>query len=139
MKTLALNVDGDIDMTNGGRWLDGIEAVAQRVRIAIGIARGEWFLDGTFGIDYRGLWLVKSPDLRQLERDFRTLMGRIVGVDQVESVDFNLRREAREVEVSAVLIVEGERAVAEVAFDALAVRRVLLRTMTGRPSIGLAP
>ena len=50
--SLLLDVDGDLDMTNGLRFATGLTAVMQGVRTRLGMFRGEWFLDLDLGVPY---------------------------------------------------------------------------------------
>ncbi len=61
---LALNNDFDLDLTRGrARLVQGREELAQQLRLLFGIHAGEWFFDPSAGVDWRGLILVKAPNL----------------------------------------------------------------------------
>ncbi len=47
---ILLDSDGDIDFTNGGEFSVGVAAVAQGIRIAVLLVRGEWFLNLDAGV-----------------------------------------------------------------------------------------
>lgn len=49
----ALDDDGDLDLSTGGpRWVRGLEAVAQAMRIRLQRFKGEWFLDLDEGVPW---------------------------------------------------------------------------------------
>lgn len=53
MKDIALTASGDLDLSTGSvRLVEGIAAVAQRIRIRLRRFRGEWFLDVNAGVPY---------------------------------------------------------------------------------------
>lgn len=51
MRALALDDDGDLDLSSGTVTLvSGVDAVAQRIRGRLRLWRGEWFADLTVGV-----------------------------------------------------------------------------------------
>lgn len=50
---LALDNDYDISLVDdAASWLDGVEAIAQHLRVRLQFFKGEWFLDSEIGIPY---------------------------------------------------------------------------------------
>jgi hypothetical protein len=67
-------VDGDFVS------VDGIEAIAQEIKIAIRNFKDDWFLDLDDGIDYFGDVFKKHPDIAVIDT---TLKDTILGIDRV--------------------------------------------------------
>lgn len=59
---------------------EGRAAVAQALSVNFGEHEGEWFLDETSGVDYRGVVLVKNPDIPLISVMFRKEILESVGV-----------------------------------------------------------
>jgi hypothetical protein len=51
-RDLALTASGDLDPTNGGRMVEGQEAIAQRLKIRLRTFAGEYFLDTDLGLPW---------------------------------------------------------------------------------------
>lgn len=86
--------------------LTGLEALAQRVRIAVATARLEWWLDRSWGMAYREVWLGRAPDLRLVEADIRRMMQRVPGVARVRDVRLSIAGAERRLDASWTI--EGE-------------------------------
>lgn len=69
LKDIAINEStSDIDIVGGSMYLnEGRRAVAQSHRISFGTFLGEWFIDLLAGFDWRGLVLVKNPDIASID------------------------------------------------------------------------
>ena len=81
---LALNEDHDLDLTRGNLTLDEAEAsLAQRVKCALLLVRGEWFLRPNDGVPYfEDIWK-KNPDMGIVRAAF---VDRILAVDGVAAI-----------------------------------------------------
>lgn len=82
---------GDIYLENGTvRLTDGLsEEVAQTLRIALLLFRGEWFLDATQGVPYwQSILGVKTP-LSIVQQIFRNAILQVPGVKSLNS--FNMQ------------------------------------------------
>jgi len=109
LKPTTLDV---LDLASGGSRLSGIDEVAQRVRISLAIGKGEWWRDGSRGLDLRGVWLVNSPSPLGMEADFRRVVLAVPGVTGVRDVAVTIDRARRTVSVRAVVLTaEGSIAV----------------------------
>ena len=90
-------VHHDLRLTNGHlTFLEGHEAIAQKVKIRLWFFRGEWYLDQREGIPYWSRVLVKNPDLQALEAMFRRAILSTPGVAIVERLTLELDRATRE-------------------------------------------
>ena len=90
MSDLRLDpVTGDLDISNDQlRLTEGAEAIAQRMRLRLSMQTGEWFLNITDGIDWRGLVFVRTPDLATLGVQLRQ---RILSMPEVlRLLDFSI-------------------------------------------------
>lgn len=65
--TTVNQTPADIQIVNGDLSIvEGLDFIRQRLEIRLDIGKGEWFLDITKGIDWRGAVLVRNPDLSQI-------------------------------------------------------------------------
>ena len=86
----------DLRLTNGHlTFLEGHEAIAQKVKIRLWFFRGEWYLDQRIGIPYWSRVLVKDPDLPALESMFRRAIQESPGIALVERLTLELDRAER--------------------------------------------
>ena len=87
MTDIKLNAAGDIDLSSGGAELvTGLDASAQRLKIAMQSFQGDWFLDLADGLPYFGRILIKNLN----EGDVQSLYFRqalrqpdVVSVDEI--------------------------------------------------------
>jgi hypothetical protein len=80
----------DLRLTNGHlTFLEGHEAIAQKVKIRLWFFRGEWFLDQREGIPYWTKVLVKNPDVPALEAMFRRIIQSSPGIAAVEKISLD--------------------------------------------------
>jgi hypothetical protein len=89
-------VEHDLRLTNGHlTFLEGHEAIAQKVKIRLWFVRGEWYLDQREGIPYWTRVLVKNPDIPALEAMFRRVIQGTPGIAVVERLSLTLDRATR--------------------------------------------
>lgn len=110
---------GDIVLTRSRR-----EAVLQRLRVALGVHRGEWFLDVTAGIPYRTDIMTRPYDPQIVQA---ILTDRILADEDVEglqSFDLVLDPTTRRLTFSFVAILtppddglQGRRVTSSSSFD----------------------
>jgi hypothetical protein len=63
VRDLALNTSGDLDLVSRGLRLttQGAEALAQKLRVRLSLAQGDWFLDTRVGVPYYTDVMGKQP------------------------------------------------------------------------------
>lgn len=94
-------VHHDLRLTNGHlTFLEGHEAIAQKVKIRLWFFRGEWYLDQREGIPYWTRLFVKDPDLPALEAMFRRVIQGTPGIAIVDRLTLELDRATREASLS---------------------------------------
>ena len=85
MSDIALNDAGDIDLSRLDMFLvTGVDAIVQRLRIALQTFRGEWYLNTTVGLPYFKDIFVKRPNTGAISAAFKTV---ILGTPGVVSLD----------------------------------------------------
>lgn len=106
MSDLFLSPDGDLDLSTGDlRLTSGVEAVAQRVRVALETRTGECLLDVTYGLDTSSI-LTKNPDLRVVRALLRDVISGVLGVVEVQSLAVELDRSTRHLSFSFTALTE---------------------------------
>jgi hypothetical protein len=97
---LALTVDGDLALDGPDLGLvSGAEGVAQGIRIAVQLSRGEWFLDLDAGVPYFEELLGRPFDAAAAARAFRSSIARVPGVAEILAVDVEFSGATRELVV----------------------------------------
>lgn len=105
-----LSVNNPTDSVQGvasniGEWdyktglIDGVDAIAQQLRIRLNFQLGSWFLDTRQGIPYLTRVLIKAPDSASIKAIIRRTVLTTPGVVDVENIELNLTDE-RQLEVS---------------------------------------
>lgn len=118
MKTLLLDETGDLVLEQGSfLWIEGDEELAQSVRMILGTAKGEWFLDEEFGLDREPIFVKKfnENEARDSIIEALSVEPRIASVEEMKftregrvlSVDLTLRKQDGE-----TLYVQGVNLVA---------------------------
>jgi hypothetical protein len=90
MSWLSLDDDGNVRLVDGRLiYLDdnAPEAVRQRVRARLLLARGEWFADLDDGIDWHGL-VRGSATQQEIEQQVRARISETAGVLAIEQLQF---------------------------------------------------
>jgi hypothetical protein len=110
MSDIALNNDGDIDVTNSDLSIvEGTDAIAQHISIRLQFFRGEWFLDTRLGIPYYQDVLVKNPDLVVIRGIFREVILETPGVQELVTFDTTFDAATRKLTVTfQALLTTGE-------------------------------
>lgn len=98
---LALDETGDVLL------LDGIEAIAQQIRIRLLFVRGEWFLDRREGTPYVGEIWGEPADTNQLAAIFRQVVATTPGVLSVERLTVTFDDDTRSASVDFVARTEA--------------------------------
>lgn len=89
--TNALALDnGDLVLTE-----QGIEAVAQRLSLRLGLFRSEWFLNTGAGTPWREQILVRPADLSAIRALLLARVATCKGVAEVTAFDLELDRSSR--------------------------------------------
>ncbi|HFF6216699.1 hypothetical protein [Stenotrophomonas maltophilia] len=80
--------------------VDGASRVRQQIKVTLMTWFGEYFLDVTFGVPYLESILVKRPNRSEIEAVLRQRINDVPGVTGVTSMQLNIDRERRQLEVS---------------------------------------
>lgn len=75
--------------------VDGIDAIAQNIRIRLQFFLGEFFLDVRQGIPYRRQVFVHNPDELLITQLFRKTIATTAGVADVESIKVSVDKVKR--------------------------------------------
>ena len=113
MRTLALDpVTGDLAITAGRPSIvSGSAAVAQRLRMRLGLWQGEWSLDTAIGFPWRRIYGVPGTE-RLAETLLRQAITSCPGVKTLDRFTFTLNRSTRRASLTfAVTTITGEPAV----------------------------
>lgn len=81
---------------------DGMNAIAQRIKIVLLTFGGEWFLDVSRGLPYFDEILVKNPNSTRIYAVFRQQIASVKGVKRIINLTLSVDRKSR------TLIVEFE-------------------------------
>jgi len=99
MADLKLTTLDDIDFsTEDLQLVDGIDAIAQHLRIRLRFFLGEWFLDTRIGVPYYRDILVKVANENIIRETLRQVVGKTPGVLSIEEFTFTFgdaERQAR--------------------------------------------
>lgn len=105
MKTIKLNVDGDLDLTNSQMtFITGAEAVKQKLLIGLRTFLGEWFLDTRVGLPWYERILVKSPNQADIAVIFKRAILSCDGVASVKNLVVSMDNKTRKLSVSFTAI-----------------------------------
>lgn len=117
MRTQDLQLDpttGDLDLRSGRIPLtSGTEAVAQRIRMRLGMWRGEWFLDRRLGVPYFQEVLTRIRDVGRLRSIFRDAILGTEGVASVPRLELDLDAGQRHLTVRFTAVTEDGVAIQE--------------------------
>lgn len=100
MATIALDTDGDWDIT-GGRLtlLTDAPECAQKLTARLRFFRGEWFLDLRQGVPYFEAMLVQNPDINAVRQIIWRIITETPGVKSLESLTLNWDKRTRKLQV----------------------------------------
>jgi hypothetical protein len=91
VSTWKLASDGDLDLSSGTlQWIDGIDAIAQRVRTRLQFFRGEWFLDQRLGVPWFQVILGAKGGEQVAAQILRAVIEGTPGVDRVDELSLDL-------------------------------------------------
>lgn len=103
---MDLQVDtttGDLALSNNDLvLLDGIQAVAQHIRIRLRFFLGEWFLDSEVGLPYYQQILKKNPNENIVRSVLRKAILTTPGVQEISSFSFEFEGSTRVLTVNFV-------------------------------------
>lgn len=68
------------------------DAVAQRVKTTLLSITNDWFLDESHGIPWFEFW-VKNPPLMRMEREIKSAILNIDGVERIDTFDLQITEE----------------------------------------------
>lgn len=104
-RDLLLNLQtNELDLSAGGAVLSrDLAAIAQAVKLAIQLVRGEWFANLDAGVRYRERVLIKNPDLVLVGRELRDACLAVPGVLDVLGLAVQLDRATRTMSGSITL------------------------------------
>lgn len=93
---LKLTTLDDIDFsTDDAVLLDGIEAIAQHVKIRLRFFFSEWFLDQRIGVPYYKDILIKNANENIIREILRKVIVETPGIDSLEEFNFIFGDEER--------------------------------------------
>lgn len=100
---IGLDADDDLDIENGGRLVSGPEGVAQAIKYAVHLFKGEWFADQEVGIPWGPNSVVTEaeailgnrPDERRTRDEVRKMIAAVPGVANIEDVSFDFNPRTR--------------------------------------------
>lgn len=109
MKDLDILTTGDVRIVNGDFvFVEGIDAVRQRVLIRLRTQLGEWAFDNTLGLDYLGEVFRKDADVGLIRSRVLALVAGTPGVLQVRFVDVTADNAARTLSITFVFLVDPD-------------------------------
>lgn len=111
---LLLDSTGDLVVTSDLQWAVGLPAIAQGIRIALQLFRGEWFLDLDEGVPYLEREGVSADDALlgakfnhgRAVAAFRDAIRRAPGVNSIVSLNVTFDRATRKVLASWIVRTE---------------------------------
>ncbi len=104
---------GDLQVENGQLVLIGadtatiVEAVAQDIRSALQMFKGEWFLNPSEGVPYFENIFIKAPDLDTIKAIFRNVITSRNHVSALPKIEVSLDKRTRFATVDFVAIVSN--------------------------------
>lgn len=112
---LLSEATGDLDLTNDELSIvDGVDAIAQHLKLRFQFAKGEWFLDQRIGVPYFESILLKNPDLVAVRAIFRQVITETPGIDSILDFDMTIGTSTRTLSLTFTVLTDtGE----ELVFD----------------------
>lgn len=112
---LKLDRSHDLELSkdNDAILVDGVQRIAQQVKVTLLTFLGEWFLDETWGIPYFEKILIKSPSRAEIENIIRAKVRDVPGVTAVPRVEVEIDAQARQGRISLpdIQTIEGPASV----------------------------
>ena len=90
MDLLVTNKELVLDSQGRATTVDGVELVAQRIYRRLNTHSGEWSLNVTVGMDYRGAVMRKSPNLQFVRDLMIACISSVEGVLRVKKLELEL-------------------------------------------------
>lgn len=104
---LLLNADGDLAMAGGSMVLArGTVGLGQRLRMAVRLWFGEWFLDVTQGLRWKDVLGAKPADVVAVASMVRARLAAEAGVARVERTEAALDSRSRRASLTYVVVAE---------------------------------
>lgn len=101
MADLKLTTAGDLDISSGDyELIDGINAIAQDVKIRLRFFLGEWFLDTRIGVPYFTKILGQKPRENVVRSILRQAILTTPGVLEVSSMSIDFEGAPRRLDVA---------------------------------------
>lgn len=105
---IALDADDDLDIENGGRLVYGNEGVAQGIKYAVNLHKGEWFADLLAGIPWAANDVVTDDEAilgnpvneQRIRDEVRKTIAAVPGVKTIESISFDFNARTRKLSMS---------------------------------------
>jgi hypothetical protein len=117
MKDFKL-VDSDLDLSTGDiQFVNGYDAVLQRLKIRLQTFLAEWFFDKSVGVPYFQSILVKNPDIAEIGNIFRAEINDCPGIVGLNSFEVDYDPDLRTMAINFRAVVnsaEGERSESDV-------------------------
>lgn len=103
MADLKATSGNDIDLsTNDFELVTGNTAIAQHVKIRLGMFKNDWFLDRRVGIPYYEQILIKGAQDNIIRDIFRSVISDTPGIDEIESLSLDYTGATRTMAISFV-------------------------------------
>lgn len=112
LESLALGTTGDLDIASGTtRVIKGADCAKQRIKIALDIFLGEWFLDLRVGIPYFRDILVHSPNSETVRSVIRKGIMNTPGIVDVRELTIVLDTAKGKASVDFTAVYENQQEV----------------------------
>lgn len=86
MRDLALDINNDLAFDGSDlAIIDGAASLVQRVKVALSVHTGEWFLDIRAGVPWLSLVFVRNPNLPVVDSVLRARIASVPEVARIES------------------------------------------------------
>lgn len=108
LRTLKIDTaTGDLALEAGQVVIiEGVQAVAQAVRMRLQFILGEWYLNQELGIDYFGEVLVAQPNMGRIRELFRREILATRGVARIISLGLSFDRTARHLTITTEILAD---------------------------------
>ena len=108
MKTLKLNSQGDLEFDNRHslKLVEDKEEVKQSLKIELSTNVGEWFLNLQFGVPWIEMLSGEPPE--RFRAEISKILNADPAVEEIKSVNVNLNRSQRYLEIGFQVKIDGE-------------------------------
>lgn len=98
---IQVDNSGELVFANGDLvLLDGTDAIAQNLRIALRMFKGEWFLNVDEGVPYIQNIFIKAPRISVITVLLRKAILSVAGVEEIKTFDVQVDAAARSLSVT---------------------------------------